>query len=84
VSGQRIDAPAPPLYADKATNAYAADIDSAMMVGVDIPSLGCWEISGRYADAELNFVVCVGTAPVIPLSNRISDLEALKLIAMGQ
>ena len=59
VTGRRLDAPAPPLNVSKATNAYAADIGSAMMVGVDFPTLGCWEITGRYADAELSFVVWV-------------------------
>ncbi len=59
VSGRRLDAPAPPLNVSKATNASAADIGSAMLVGVDFPTLGCWEISGRYADAELSFVVWV-------------------------
>jgi hypothetical protein len=54
------------------------------MVGVDFPTLGCWEITGRYAEAELSFVVWVGPAPVVPLSNYTSDLEALKLIAMGE
>lgn len=59
VSGRRLDADAPPLNASPATNAYAEDIQSAMLVGVDIPTLGCWEITGRYADAELSFVVRV-------------------------
>jgi hypothetical protein len=84
VSGRRIDEHAPPLRADKASNAYAGDIGSVMMVGVDFPALGCWEITGRYAEAELSFVVWVGPTQVVPLSNQTSDLEALKLIAMGE
>jgi hypothetical protein len=59
VRGRRLDAPAPPLRVSAATNAYARDIQSAMLVGVDFPTLGCWEISGRYAGAELSFVVWV-------------------------
>lgn len=59
VTGERLDAPAPPLLASSATNAYADDIGSAMLVGVDFPTPGCWKITGRYADAELNFVVWV-------------------------
>ena len=59
VTGERLDAPAPPLIVSKATNAYAGDIGSAMLVGVDFPTLGCWKISGRYADTELSFVVWV-------------------------
>lgn len=59
VTGRRLDAPAPPLVASRATNAYADDIGSAMLVGVQVPSAGCWEITGQYRDAKLSFVVWV-------------------------
>ena len=59
VIGRRLDAPAPPLAVSKATNAYAAEIGSAMLVGVDFPTFGCWEITGHYAGTELSFVVRV-------------------------
>jgi hypothetical protein len=59
VTGERLDAPAPPLNVSKATNAYANDIGSAMLVGVDLPTLGCWKITGKYRNAELSFVVWV-------------------------
>ena len=59
VTGERMDAPAPPLYASEATNASASDIGSAMLVGVDMPTLGCWKITGKYGDAEVSFVVWV-------------------------
>lgn len=59
VTGERLDAKAPPLNVSRATNAYASDIGSAMLVGVDFPTLGCWKITGKYADAKLSFVVWV-------------------------
>jgi hypothetical protein len=59
VSGERLDAAAPPLIVSRATNAYAGDIGSAMLVGVDFPTLGCWKLTGKYADAELSFIVWV-------------------------
>ena len=59
VSGERLDAASPPLMASKATNAYAGDIGSAMLVGVDLPTLGCWKITGKYSDSQLSFVVWV-------------------------
>ena len=59
VTGERLDAPAPPLKASEATNASASDIGSAMLVGIDLPTLGCWKITGKYGDAELSFVVWV-------------------------
>ena len=59
VTGERLDAPAPPLQASEATNASASDIGSAMLVGIDFPTLGCWKVTGKYADAEISFVVWV-------------------------
>lgn len=59
VTGRRLDAPAPPLQVSEPTNAMSEEILSAMLVGVTLPTAGCWEISGRYADAQLNFVVWV-------------------------
>ena len=60
VTGERLDAEAPPLNVSRATNAYASDIGSAMLVGVDFSTLGCWKITGKYNnDAELSFVIWV-------------------------
>lgn len=59
VTGRRLDATAPPLLVSRPTNAFAEDIQSAMLVGVGFPTVGCWEITGVYADAELTFVVRV-------------------------
>lgn len=59
VTGERLDESAPALIVSKATNAYASDIGSAMLVGVDFPTLGCWKITGNYGGAELSFVIWV-------------------------
>jgi hypothetical protein len=65
VTGRRIDAPASPLVASTATNAYAADIGSAMLVGVEMPVAGCWQITGYLREpgnlrgAQLSFIVWV-------------------------
>ncbi len=48
-----------PLQSDRATNASAADIGKAMMVGVVFPTTGCWQITGRYKGAELTFIIWV-------------------------
>lgn len=58
VTGKRLDAQAPPLSASSATNA-SADFGEAMLVGVDIPTFGCWEITGQYNGTELSFVVWI-------------------------
>jgi hypothetical protein len=58
VTGKRLDAPALPLLASSATNARA-DFGEAMLVGVEIPTPGCWEITGQYNGYELSFVVWI-------------------------
>jgi hypothetical protein len=59
VTGRRLDADAPPLIASKATNGFHEELQSFMLVGVEIPSAGCWEISGSYNGQQLSFVVWV-------------------------
>lgn len=59
VTGKRLDGEALPLVASKATNAFASDIGSAMLVGVDIPTAGCWEITGKIGEQNLSFVILV-------------------------
>ena len=59
MTGERLDGEAPPFKVADANGSYAADMGSAMMMGVDLPTLGCWKITGRYQDAELSFVVWV-------------------------
>jgi hypothetical protein len=59
VSGRRIDGAAPPLGASTATNAFAGDIGSSILVGVEIPATGCWEITGHLKGGALAFVVWV-------------------------
>ena len=55
----RTDGPAKPLTASTVTSASATDIGSAMLVGIDIPAAGCWEITGQYKGTTLSFVVWV-------------------------
>ena len=59
VTAERVDGKAPPGKTSKATNAFSSDIGTAMLVGVDLPTPGCWKITGKYRDAELSFVVWV-------------------------
>jgi len=56
VTGMRLDAPAPPLIT-KVSGTLGAR--PSMMVGMSFPALGCWEITGRYEEDELTFVVWV-------------------------
>jgi hypothetical protein len=59
VTGWRIDGSAPPLGASTATNAFADDIGSSILVGVEIPTAGCWAITGHLKGTEVSFVVRV-------------------------
>lgn len=60
VSGKRLDATARPLVASRATNGYREqDLKSFMLVGVDFPTAGCWEVTGQFGDDSLTFVVWV-------------------------
>jgi hypothetical protein len=61
VTGKRLDSPAPPLGTDEHANAgWGDDPDHPfIVVGIDIPTLGCWKITGRFEDAELSFVIWV-------------------------
>lgn len=58
VTGRRLDGFGTFTYGHPGTNA-TADFGTAMLVGVDYPSVGCWEITARYRDATLSYVVQV-------------------------
>jgi len=58
VSGTRLDARGSFSAGNPGTHAIA-DFGQAMLVGVEIPSTGCWEITAEYKDAALRYVVLV-------------------------
>ncbi len=61
VSARLLDAQTSPVaFGPPATNAYHADFHWAMLIGVTLPSTGCWEITGHYDKHDLSFVVWVG------------------------
>jgi hypothetical protein len=62
IVGTRLDAPGSFRIPPPATNA-GADFGEAMLQGVEMPSDGCWRITGTYRDASLSFVVWVGDEP---------------------
>jgi hypothetical protein len=59
VTGRRLDSSAPPLLSDRANNGWVQEDQPFMVVGINFPTLGCWEIKGHYQDDELTFVVWV-------------------------
>ncbi len=58
VTAKRLDASAPSVTVTDATNA-SADFGDAMLAGVNLPTAGCWQITGHYHGHELSFIVWV-------------------------
>ena len=58
VTGRQLDGPGT-FEVSPGTNASAPDIGTAMMVGIDVPALGCWEVTGTYQGTSVSYVVFV-------------------------
>jgi hypothetical protein len=65
VTGRRLDGSAPALLVMPAQNAFPGP-GAAMVVGVYVPTPGCWEIAGEYKGEKLSFVVWVEPAKDSP------------------
>lgn len=59
VTARRLDAPAPPVEENRGTNAYTPETHSSMLVGLDLPTAGCWELTATYQNAQLSYVVAI-------------------------
>jgi hypothetical protein len=57
ITGHRLDAPG--SFSFGPGTIASADFGTAMLVGIDVPTTGCWEITGRYRTATLSFTVSV-------------------------
>lgn len=57
VTGRRLDGDADPLLVDRPTNVTTEP--AGMLVGINFPTVGCWEINLHYGDDALTFVVRV-------------------------
>jgi cytochrome c1 len=59
LKARRLVGPAPTYKSSEATNMYHPDYGSAILTGVEVPTLGCWEFTGSYLGHEMSFVVWV-------------------------
>jgi hypothetical protein len=60
VTARRLGREAPSVAADPAVAVFVTGRQpAAMMTGIDIPTTGCWELTARYRDQKLSFVVSV-------------------------
>lgn len=58
-TGRRLDAAAPPITIHGATPVFVPTAVSAMMIGLHVPTPGCWKFTARYHGNALKFVVSV-------------------------
>ena len=56
VTGRQLNGDGMFMTDGRGTNA-SFDLGTAMLVGVEVPNLGCWELTARYRDASLTIVV---------------------------
>ncbi len=67
IKGRRLDSAAPPVTAF-IPDGYGQTGYQA--TGIDIPTPGCWEITGKVANQELRFVVAVASEGCLPENLR--------------
>jgi hypothetical protein len=58
VSGMRLDGPGS-FTSAPGTNATSSDFGEGMLVGIVVPTPGCWQITGHYRGAGLSYVVWI-------------------------
>lgn len=59
VIANRLDGDASAFQTIGATNGYHESFNWAMLIGVKLPSPGCWEFTGQYKEHQLSFVLWV-------------------------
>src|SRR6516164_5603770 len=60
ITGKRLDTSGPTLLlADHGSNGWQQQDQPFMVVGINLPTLGCWEIKGQYHDAQVTYIVWV-------------------------
>ena len=60
VTARRLDGAAAPAEISKANSSYREeDLKAFLVGGINFPTVGYWEVSGRYANDEVTFVVWV-------------------------
>lgn len=83
ITGKRLDGPAPAFTEIQEISGFPnGDEHAGIMGGIDIPVFGCWEITGRYKDQELRFIVWLTplpeqeSSPHVPLPETVQGPPA--------
>jgi hypothetical protein len=60
VTGRRLDAAGSFVRPPPATNAESADFGGwTILTGIDVPTAGCWELTGSYRSSIVTFIVSI-------------------------
>jgi hypothetical protein len=59
VTGRRLDAPAPAVTIAHASNGFEPSMGAFMLLGLELPAGGCWELTGHCHGRSLRLVVWV-------------------------
>ncbi len=59
ITAVRLDGPAPPVAERGGVPSFNREIRNFMLVGLELPQPGCWEVTARYQGAELSYVLYV-------------------------
>ena len=77
ITARRLDADTPPPKIS-AGPTFNRDWKAFMLGGISLPILGCWEITGRYEDAEVQFVEwVVPDAPAKQIQEQAAPLSII-------
>ena len=77
ITARRLDATTPPPEIS-AGPTFNRDWKAFMLGGINFPTPGCWEITGRYEDAEVQYVVwVVPDAPAKQTQDRAAPLSII-------
>lgn len=59
VTAVRLDRPAPTVVEEGGVPSFNRYIKNFLLVGLEVPEPGCWEVTARYQGAELTYVLHV-------------------------
>jgi hypothetical protein len=59
VTARRLDSDSPSVAVAHANAVFITGNTPAMMTGIRIPTIGCWEVTGHYGRRTLTFIVSV-------------------------
>jgi hypothetical protein len=77
ITARRLDAATPPPEIS-AGPTFTRDWKAFMLGGINLPTPGCWEITGRYVDAEVQFVEwVVPDAPAKQTQDQVAPLSII-------